>query len=34
MNFDVKIREQILKPVEEVYEAFADPEKMSHYFIS
>jgi uncharacterized protein YndB with AHSA1/START domain len=31
---EIKVALQILKPVNEVFEAIADPEKMSNYFIS
>jgi len=34
MSFDVKVRERILKPVSEVFNAFVDPVQMSNYFIS
>ena len=34
MDFDVSVRERILKPVNEVFDAVVDPEKMSNYFIS
>jgi len=34
MDFDVNVRERILKPVNEVFAAVIDPEKMSNYFIS
>jgi uncharacterized protein YndB with AHSA1/START domain len=34
MDFDVNVRERILKPLNEVFDAVIDPEKMSHYFIS
>ncbi len=34
MDFDVNVRERILKPVNEVFDAVVDPEKMSNYFIS
>ena len=34
MDFDVNVRERILKPVDEVFTAVIDPEKMSNYFIS
>ena len=34
MDFDVNVRERFLKPVNEVFVAVADPEKMSSYFIS
>ena len=34
MDFDVNVRERILKPVGEVFVAVVDPEKMAHYFIS
>lgn len=34
MNFDVTVRERILKPVNEVFDAVVDPKKMSNYFIS
>lgn len=34
MNFDVNVRERILKPVDEVFDAVVDPTKMSNYFIS
>ena len=34
MNFDVNVRERILKPVNEVFDAVVDPHKMSNYFIS
>ena len=33
-NLEVKAALQILKPVEEVFEAIIDPIKMSNYFIS
>jgi len=34
MDFDVNVRERILKPVDEVFDAVVDPHKMSNYFIS
>ena len=34
MEVDVNVRDRILKPVNEVFAAFVDPEKMSQYFIS
>ena len=34
MDFDVNVRERILKPVHEVFDAVVDPKKMSNYFIS
>ena len=34
MDFDVKVRERILKPVNEVFDAVVDPKEMSNYFIS
>jgi len=34
MSFDVKVRERILKPVGEVFDAVVDPVKMANYFIS
>jgi uncharacterized protein YndB with AHSA1/START domain len=34
MDFDVNVRERILKPVDEVFDAVVDPRKMSQYFIS
>ena len=34
MDVEVNVRERILKPVKEVFAAFIDPAKMSHYFIS
>jgi uncharacterized protein YndB with AHSA1/START domain len=34
MDFDVNVRERILKPVNEVFDAVVDPKKMSNYFIS
>ena len=34
MNFDVNVRERILKPVNEVFDAVVDPHKMCNYFIS
>lgn len=34
MEFDVNVRERILRPVDEVFDAVVDPEKMSKYFIS
>jgi uncharacterized protein YndB with AHSA1/START domain len=34
MDFDVNVRERILKPVNEVFDAVVDPRKMSNYFIS
>ncbi|TPL46449.1 SRPBCC domain-containing protein [Mesorhizobium sp. B2-4-6] len=34
MTFDVKVRERILKPISEVFDAFVDPVKMANYFIS
>ncbi|MCW6532237.1 SRPBCC domain-containing protein [Sphingomonas sp. MMSM20] len=34
MSFDVKVRERILKPVGEVFDAVVDPLKMANYFIS
>jgi uncharacterized protein YndB with AHSA1/START domain len=33
-NLEVKATLQILKPVDEVFEAIIDPDKMSNYFIS
>jgi len=33
-TLEIKARLQILKPVEEVFEAIVDPAKMSNYFIS
>lgn len=33
-NLEIKTAIQIQKPVEEVFEAIIDPEKMSNYFIS
>jgi uncharacterized protein YndB with AHSA1/START domain len=32
MDFDVNVRERILKPVSEVFDAVVDPRKMCHYF--
>lgn len=32
-NLEIKAAIQILKPIHEVFEAIADPEKMSQYFI-
>lgn len=34
MDFDVNVRERILKPIDEVFDAVVDPEKMSNYFTS
>jgi len=34
MDFEVNLRERILKPVNEVFDAFADHRQMSHYFIT
>ncbi len=34
MDFDVNVRERILRPVSEVFDAVIDPDKMSNYFIS
>jgi len=34
MDFDVNVRERILKPVSEVFDAVVDPHKMSNYFVS
>ncbi|MFZ3368701.1 MAG: SRPBCC domain-containing protein [Candidatus Sulfotelmatobacter sp.] len=34
MDFEVNVRERILKPVNEVFDAVVDPKKMSNYFIS
>lgn len=34
MDFDVNVRERILAPVNEVFAAVVDPEKMSNYFVS
>jgi uncharacterized protein YndB with AHSA1/START domain len=34
MQLEIKAALQIQRPVEEVYEAIVDPEKMKHYFIS
>jgi uncharacterized protein YndB with AHSA1/START domain len=34
MDFDVNVRERILRPVSEVFDAVVDPRKMSQYFIS
>src|SRR5271157_2538646 len=34
MDFDVNVRERILKPVSEVFDAVVDPRKMSNYFIT
>jgi len=34
MDFDVNVRERILKPVNEVFDAVVDTNKMSNYFIS
>jgi len=34
MDFEVNLRERILKPVNEVFDAVVDPKKMSNYFIS
>jgi uncharacterized protein YndB with AHSA1/START domain len=34
MDFDVNVRERILKPVTEVFAAVVDPQKMCNYFIS
>jgi uncharacterized protein YndB with AHSA1/START domain len=31
---EVNVQDRILKPVDEVFDAFIDPEKMSQYFIS
>jgi uncharacterized protein YndB with AHSA1/START domain len=32
MDFDVNVRERILKPVSEVFDAVVDPHKMCNYF--
>jgi uncharacterized protein YndB with AHSA1/START domain len=34
VDFDVNVRERILKPVNEVFDAVVDPQKMSNYFVS
>jgi len=34
MDFDVNVRERILKPVSEVFDAVVDHRKMSQYFIT
>jgi uncharacterized protein YndB with AHSA1/START domain len=34
MSFDVNVRERILAPLSDVFDAFVDPAKMSNYFIS
>lgn len=34
MKLVIKVAIQILKPVDEVFEAIVNPEKMCHYFIS
>lgn len=34
MTFDVKVRERILKPVRDVFDAVVDPARMANYFIS
>ncbi len=34
MKVEVNVRERILKPVKEVFDALIDPTRMSHYFIS
>ncbi|CAN7362367.1 SRPBCC domain-containing protein [Trinickia sp. LjRoot230] len=34
MSFDVNVRERILRPVDEVFDAVVDPAKLSEYFIS
>ena len=34
MTTQVSVQDRILKPIEEVYDAIVDPEKMSGYFIS
>jgi uncharacterized protein YndB with AHSA1/START domain len=34
MDVEVNVRERVLKPVDEVFDAFVDPRKMAHYFIS
>jgi len=34
MDFDINVRERILKPAHVVFDAFVDPAKMSNYFIS
>jgi uncharacterized protein YndB with AHSA1/START domain len=34
MDVEVNVRERVLKPVGEVFEAVIDPAKMSNYFIS
>jgi uncharacterized protein YndB with AHSA1/START domain len=34
MEIDVNVRERVLKPVSEVFEAIVDPARMSRYFIS
>ena len=34
MEFEVNVRERMLKPVGEIFDAVIDPDKMRHYFIS
>ena len=34
MPTQVSVQDRIFKPIEEVYDAIVDPEKMSGYFIS
>jgi uncharacterized protein YndB with AHSA1/START domain len=34
MDFDVNVRERMLKPIGEVFDAVFDPKKMANYFIS
>jgi uncharacterized protein YndB with AHSA1/START domain len=34
MNIDVKVKDKILKPVGEVFDAALDPRKLSNFFIS
>ena len=34
MDFEVNVRERILKPVNEVFDAVVNPNKMSNYFVS
>ena len=34
MDVEVNVRERVLKPLAEVFDAFIDPKQMAHYFIS
>jgi uncharacterized protein YndB with AHSA1/START domain len=34
MNIDVKVKDKILKPIQEVFSAIVEPEKLSSFFIS